>query len=824
MRFATVATGFLLLLLPNVSSRPGSIHSLPPNSSNAFLWNDTAFRELRQKAFDSLGKGRFLQAAALYEHGFKVALEKGDTASAIRVLNNLGAAHLYLLQYRRAMQVYIRAKDLASRTGDAESGPAISGNIASIYLQMGDEKSAWEEIQQALDDLAPETSNAVRTRLFILAGVIQSYVGDLDTTTRYFGAAIAAADAEADPAMEAQAWDHLGGVWQRAGDLDRAEIALTNAFRLRKLNGGKDLFLSYPKLGLLRLAQGDLRSAEVLMNRAIETSRQASAQMPLWTPYHRRGLVKKAAGKLREALGDFQTAIDMVRVARLEVIPVASLKNSSNVELHDVYSSFIETACALYLETRARRYAEMGLQAAQEIRALALRDRVGDLESRLPAEYWERLAQLRAAQAAAFRNRTAAVDDRIGRLNVELNEMEARAGLEAQVVYSSAPGAVRDFGLDRDELLLSFHITPNVSVVWALTDRDLELRPLPPEKVIARQVAGFQHAVQTGSANAAAQGAELYRTLFDGLPEQALARKRWKILLDGPLYKLPFAALVDSFENEKPRYLVENHVLLALPAILKTPGTNGCDSGLFVAAGDPIYNQADSRWRGRRTPRAARKTGSLFSLFGWGGDAEESQSFELARLPGTGREIRACANVWAAKSGVKPELLSGAEANWDSIRATFARKPAVVHIASHVVSSPMNPEEAMIALSLGPDGSGDFVGPLQISALRFQTGIVVMSGCNSGTGEALPGAGLMGLTRAWLHGGAGAVAATHWPVTDDEGKLLVRFYEHLHQLKGGSAGARAAEALHLAQRDFLKVETGQIDARDWPAYFVVGKE
>jgi len=114
VRFAAAATVFLLLLLPNVSSRTGPVRSLNSNSSHAFLWNDAAFRELRREAFDSLGRGRFLQAAALYEQGYKMALEKGDTASAIRVLNNLGAAHLYLLQYRRAMQVYIRAKDLAS--------------------------------------------------------------------------------------------------------------------------------------------------------------------------------------------------------------------------------------------------------------------------------------------------------------------------------------------------------------------------------------------------------------------------------------------------------------------------------------------------------------------------------------------------------------------------------------------------------------------------------------------------------------------------------------------------------------------------------------
>ncbi len=58
--------------------------------------------------------------------------------------------------------------------------------------------------------------------------------------------------------------------------------------------------------------------------------------------------------------------------------------------------------------------------------------------------------------------------------------------------------------------------------------------------------------------------------------------------------------------------------------------------------------------------------------------------------------------------------------------------------------------------------------------------LVILSACETGRGERVPGEGLIGLTRAWQVAGARSVVASLWPV-EDEGtrRLMVAFHRHV---------------------------------------------
>ena len=90
-----------------------------------------------------------------------------------------------------------------------------------------------------------------------------------------------------------------------------------------------------------------------------------------------------------------------------------------------------------------------------------------------------------------------------------------------------------------------------------------------------------------------------------------------------------------------------------------------------------------------------------------------------------------------------------------------------------------------------------------------------MTGCASGVGEARAGAGLLGLTRAWLAAGAGQVLATQWQVEDSRGDLLPRFFEQY-------SGVRAAEALRRSQVAMLNSGSWQADPAYWAAFQLTG--
>jgi CHAT domain-containing protein len=219
-------------------------------------------------------------------------------------------------------------------------------------------------------------------------------------------------------------------------------------------------------------------------------------------------------------------------------------------------------------------------------------------------------------------------------------------------------------------------------------------------------------------------------------------------------------------------------------------------NGGFLGIGDPIYNAADSRYRGART----------------------NHEVVLPRLPDTGPELEACSRALGSS---KARILTGENAGIANVRTALQSTPAVIHFATHVVAAPDRYSSGLIALSLDRSGAMGLMGPTEIAAHPVSASLVVLNGCHSGQGNALPAAGLMGLTRAWIGAGARAVLATRWDIPDEAGKtMMVEFYRALR----AHPEAGSAFALQQAQLALLKENNSPANLNIWAAYFLVGRE
>jgi CHAT domain-containing protein len=156
----------------------------------------------------------------------------------------------------------------------------------------------------------------------------------------------------------------------------------------------------------------------------------------------------------------------------------------------------------------------------------------------------------------------------------------------------------------------------------------------------------------------------------------------------------------------------------------------------------------------------------------------------------------------------------------NEFKNTLEQKPAVIHLATHVVPSPRNADIGSVAFSLRPKLGPELLGVDTISSFDLKSGLVVMSGCSSGTGTLLPAEGLWGLTRAWLRAGARNITATLWPTLDDSGDLLHSFYRHLGTARPEGFSVSPAKALQLAQIEMLKSGTWRAEPIRWAGYVV----
>jgi CHAT domain-containing protein len=103
-----------------------------------------------------------------------------------------------------------------------------------------------------------------------------------------------------------------------------------------------------------------------------------------------------------------------------------------------------------------------------------------------------------------------------------------------------------------------------------------------------------------------------------------------------------------------------------------------------------------------------------------------------------------------------------------------------------------------------------------ITHLRLNADLVVLSGCDTALGREIAGEGPIGLAQAFLRSGARAVVATLWQVPDTSTAVFMReFYRGM--LRDGRA---PAHALALAQ-DHLKRQARWSDPYYWAGFQLV---
>jgi len=780
---------------------------------------------LSERAKSLVQSGEYIQAAEVNRKGYAEAMARGFPGAALRFLNDVGNCWFALSRYQRAMDAYLEARKLAEQIGDWEIAGALSMNVSSLYLQAGEVSGAAEAAREGLSALEKLPSSKYRTQLLAQAGEVKTWQGDIDGAIPLLGQAIAEAERLGNLSLKARACNLLGQGLLRNGRVKAAEAPLLEAFRLRKLIHDRDIDTSYATLGLLRMEQGDLKTAATLLDQAVALAAAKPGPVPRWQASYFRGQVRMAQGNLAGAVADFRTAMDLARRWRLEVIPADAVRVSLEVGNQELYSGFIQAANRLYLATRQASLLRESFEAAEENRAASLRALAtagDDWRRGLPEEYDQVLARLRAVEVLRLREDSPGARGEAQRLRYALMQMEAKAGLD----FGYNPGGRGDSrvlertvqALDPSEALLSFHLGEPDSWVWAVTREGIELQRLSGRSAIAKQARQFREAVKNGAAAAPELGQALYTSLFGGLGRGASSKPHWSLALDDVLFQTPIAAAVVERGVDRAVYLAERHSLRLVPSahlIADRLGearqaTRSRRRGAFVGVGDPVYNTADPRWKRGSRP------------------ANRDTALQLPRLAGSGQEIRLCAKAW--NPGAQPVVLEGEGATRAALAKALEAAPPILHLATHVVSGRRGPAEGMLALSLLPGGEPEFLSPTDIATWRVKVGLVVLSGCNSGLGEALPGTGLMGLTRAWLAAGADAVAASLWPAPDDTGELFLSFYRHLRedgaQAKPapGSKYPKAAVALEQAQIDMLHSGTSRSLPKYWAAYFVLGKE
>jgi len=345
------------------------------------------------------------------------------------------------------------------------------------------------------------------------------------------------------------------------------------------------------------------------------------------------------------------------------------------------------------------------------------------------------------------------------------------------------------------------------------------VKPMPRSTDIADLVASLADPeVMALPARARTLGSDAYRLLLAPVAYR-LRGKNLVIVPGEALCQLPFELLIEDH-----KYLIEKHGIRYAPSltVLKMirqwqAQRQPPDRGIW-ALGDPVYEPTDRRLEGESLVAAATATQSAAY-----GQREGRRSLAFSRLRYSGAEARAV-QALVPRSKVRTDSDATEEAvKFASATGELARY-RYIHFATHGILGFDTSQQPALVLSLvDNDGQPDDEGGVndgflrldEVTRLKLNADLVVLSACRTGQGRLANGEGVIGLARAFLYAGSRGVVSTLWSVDDKEtASLMTSFYGHLKDEQS------AAAALQSTKLEMIKAGKPPLY---WAPFILIGE-
>ena len=589
----------------------------------------------------------------------------------------------------------------------------------------------------------------------------------------------------------------------------------------------RDAAAALSNMALARSLQGQVSEALDTLDFAVaylEVGEQPSLQA---IPHGNRGFVLAGQGSLEEALSETLRALKLLDEASSTRPHSASDERYAwsllvNAGTLSMAGERFEEALAYLMEAVGRIEQERGLLTREDLK-VAHQQATSIAYQRLVACLCSR-GRASDAFIAAERGRARAFLDLVAAGPVEILDAMAEEGMRTGVVDASvieADLAEVMAGLAANTAALEYFVTNAATYLWLIRDGSVSN---PIEIEIARsdllgQVLAFRTSIETSSTglsdavdeDTSTMSRDLYELLITPVEDQLDGIDHLVIVPSGPLYYLPFCALLNCPDCEGAdffggEYLIESYSLSYTPSLttLKYAWASSdatCSNPLFVALADPDSGDPEIQ----RLPDAQDEAVSVAALF------DPSEVYV---------DFAATEDVVSSRTSSADHLL----------------------LSTHGVFNPLNSMFSYLLLA-PTNGSDGRLYTHEVFSLDLHTDLVTLSACETllpalgdaevqgrairGMSEEEPfeldesllemltaGDEIVGLTRAFLYAGSSSVLSTLWRVVSETTEqLMVTFYGYME------GGMNKAEALRQAQLDIMAVYP---HPRHWAAFNLVG--
>ena len=422
------------------------------------------------------------------------------------------------------------------------------------------------------------------------------------------------------------------------------------------------------------------------------------------------------------------------------------------------------------------------------------------------------------------------------------------------------------------EALVAIYVGARQTYVWTLSAERASFRAVSVTRQHWRElVASLRQSVDLSDGRikpfdvAAAQ--RLYTLLLGPDADLWASARTLDVIPDGPLGQVPFAFLLMEPGEVSRAGTRETYAdmpwLIKKLAIEQYPSASGLvalrkaapvasERRPFVGFGDPVFEldaKRDTTTRGLAVrhlaiaPIAAIAPSQPDSAIGAEPGKPASQPGAvpadasampaipagevfsyLPALPDTGDELRDMAKAMGADP--QRDLFLQRRATVCNVKATDLSQYRVVAFATHSLAAGevIGLDQPVLAMSnpaFVNDGCGSGLLSLDdVFALKLNADWVVLSACDTGSGDGMGSEAVSGLGRAFFYAGARSLLVSNWAVETVSARLLTTT---LFRVQAANRGMTRAEALRRSMLDLMSLPgTGYGHPAFWAAFSLVG--
>ncbi len=716
------------------------------------------------------------------------------------IYNNIGAVYYEQGDYSKSVE-YLKKSAEIKRQSQGENHPDLAltlNNIGSIYTEMGKYDMAVDYLQQSLE-IRKETlgeTHPILSNNYNALGSLYVNTGDVKSAITHFQRSL-------DITLKTRSSGH-----------PYAAEARTKLARAYRENGDLKSALSY-----LQEAEKELKVNSE--NRTV--SQDSKLSMPYKYPNYAVDVLFEK-GKTLHARYKREDNLEALKSARatfkelselLDIIQANFLNEESKLLMgsrsHAMYEEAIEISYELYRVTKNEGYLNDIFFFSEKGKARVILELLNNKRAKkfagIPDSLLSYETNLREKLSQVQQNLNSELDtdtesenreslqDSLFKLNRRLNIHMERLRQQYPRYHSfkyhtEVPSHSKVQKSLTEKGITLLHYFYGEDQTWALVmdGENISVSQLSHIPDLSAKVRSFKEAIaQRKDSTYLHMGRELYRALIEPIAGR-INTEELLIVPDGPLNLLPFDALLTK-EIASGKRFTELPYLLNKHAIRYTPSVSL--SSFFSEREMRSYSQRFIGYAPVFSGGTLDILPSVSSRNNW--EALPSTRYEVEEIAKSMSESR---SVWASLSGRSTtRVLTGAEATEARFKKGALKQYQYLHLATHAFASDTSDGRAGIAFY--PDENSGEDGILyseEIYGLDLSNELVVLSACETGSGEVRAGEGIIGLSRAFQYAGAENLLVSLWNVEDrSTASLMISFYENLQEESGTARALQAAK-------------------------------